>query len=85
MSLRYSGSLTGSGGSGCTTYAICRSERLFEQVVNNFDLKRRIGLLNLRLSYHSDFMAAFGEHVRHRFGLFPFDEGGIPILGIPIV
>ncbi|KAF4677964.1 hypothetical protein FOL47_008068 [Perkinsus chesapeaki] len=42
------------------------SERLFEQVVNNFDLKRRIGLLNLRLSYHSDFMAAFGEHVRHR-------------------
>lgn len=40
-------------------------ERLYDQVVAHFDVRRRTALLNDRLSYSLDYLHTLGEHVRH--------------------
>merc|ERR1712217_280991 len=40
-------------------------ERLYDQVVAHFDVRRRTALLNERLSYSLDYLHTLGEHVRH--------------------
>ncbi|CAE7576423.1 Rmnd1 [Symbiodinium sp. KB8] len=44
-------------------------ERLHDQVVRHFDVKRRTDLLNERLSYSLDFLHTLGEHVRHLYSV----------------
>lgn len=42
------------------------AERLYEQVVAHFDVRRRKALLNERLSYSLDYLHTLGEHARHQ-------------------
>ncbi|CAE7445568.1 Rmnd1 [Symbiodinium natans] len=44
-------------------------ERIHDQVVKHFDVKRRTELLNERLSYSLDFLHTLGEHVRHLYSV----------------
>ena len=45
------------------------AERLYDQVVAHFDVRRRTTLLNERLSYSMDFLHTLGEHVRHLYSV----------------
>lgn len=45
------------------------AERLYDQVVAHFDVRRRTALLNERLSYSLDYLQASSEHVRHQYSV----------------
>merc|ERR1712019_16637 len=45
------------------------AERLYDQVVAHFDVRRRTALLNERLSYSLDYLQTLGEHVRHQYSV----------------
>merc|ERR1719316_1609317 len=45
------------------------AERLYDQVVAHFDIRRRTALLNERLSYSLDYLHTLGEHVRHGYSV----------------
>jgi len=45
------------------------AERLFDQVVAHFDVKRRKAQLNERLSYSLDHLHTLGEHVKHQYSV----------------
>merc|ERR1719393_303361 len=45
------------------------AERLYDQVVAHFDVRRRTALLNDRLSYSLDYLHTLGEHVRHQYSV----------------
>jgi len=45
------------------------AERLYDQVVAHFDVRRRTVLLNERLSYSLDYLQASSEHVRHQYSV----------------
>lgn len=45
------------------------AERLYDQVVSHFDVRRRRALLNERLSYSLDYLHTLGEHVRHLYSV----------------
>ncbi|CAK0838423.1 unnamed protein product, partial [Prorocentrum cordatum] len=43
------------------------AERLYDQVVAHFDVRRRTSLLNERLSHSMDYLQMLSEHVRHKY------------------
>jgi len=45
------------------------AERLYDQVVVHFDVRRRTALLNDRLRYSLDYLQALSEHVRHQYSV----------------
>merc|ERR1712061_792709 len=45
------------------------AERLYDQVVAHFDVRRRTALLNDRLSYSLDYLHTLAEHVRHLYSI----------------
>ncbi|CAJ1416831.1 unnamed protein product [Effrenium voratum] len=45
------------------------AEKLHDQVVAHFDVRRRTTLLNERLSYSLDYLHTLGEHVRHLYSV----------------
>merc|ERR1712113_418076 len=45
------------------------AERLYDQVVAHFDVRRRTALLNERLSYSLDYLHSLSEHVRHQYSV----------------
>lgn len=45
------------------------AERLYDQVVAHFDVRRRTALLNERLSYSLDYLHMLSEHVRHQYSV----------------
>eukprot|EP00440_Ansanella_granifera_P016880 gb/GFBE01018342.1/.p1 GENE.gb/GFBE01018342.1/~~gb/GFBE01018342.1/.p1 ORF type:complete len:204 (+),score=41.69 gb/GFBE01018342.1/:1-612(+) len=45
------------------------AERLYDQVVAHFEVRRRTALLNERLSYSLDYLHTLGEHVRHLYSV----------------
>merc|ERR1712217_859432 len=45
------------------------AERLYDQVVAHFDVRRRTALLNDRLSHSLDYLHTLGEHVRHGYSV----------------
>merc|ERR1711862_890828 len=45
------------------------AERLYDQVVAHYDVRRRTALINERLSYSLDYLHTLGEHVRHQYSV----------------
>eukprot|EP00747_Dinoflagellata_sp_TGD_P138702 gnl/TRDRNA2_/TRDRNA2_175814_c1_seq1.p1 gnl/TRDRNA2_/TRDRNA2_175814_c1~~gnl/TRDRNA2_/TRDRNA2_175814_c1_seq1.p1 ORF type:complete len:419 (-),score=47.45 gnl/TRDRNA2_/TRDRNA2_175814_c1_seq1:126-1298(-) len=44
-------------------------EHLYDQVVVHFDIRRRISLLDSRLSHSLDYLGTLSEHVRHMYSV----------------
>ena len=42
-------------------------DKLYEQVMKNFDVHKRFNDINTDLTYYSEFLATCGEHVRHKY------------------
>ena len=42
-------------------------DKLYEQVMKNFDVHKRFSEINTDLTYYSEFLATCGEHVRHKY------------------
>ncbi|CAK0908688.1 unnamed protein product [Prorocentrum cordatum] len=51
------------------------AERLYDQVVAHFDVRRRTSLLNERLSHSMDYLQMLSEHVRHKYSRAGGDGG----------
>ena len=42
-------------------------DKLYDQVMKNFDVHKRFNEINTDLTYYSEFLATCGEHVRHKY------------------